>query len=104
LFLGGAAAINAVVVFAALEFAEKLSFVSGYRFSDTATRLKSTAPLGAEPSQIATNEIAFPMCFRFGAGLDHGGRHRHAAAGAAAGAPDSTLEAMALCTTMSPWA
>ncbi|MGA9413722.1 MAG: hypothetical protein WBV60_03470, partial [Terriglobales bacterium] len=28
-------------------FAEKLSFVSGYRFSDTASRLKSDAPLGA---------------------------------------------------------
>ena len=31
----------------ALQFAEKLGFVSGYRFSDTASPSKSTAPLGA---------------------------------------------------------
>ena len=34
---------------AAKQSAEKLGFVSGYRFSDTASRLKSDAPLGAEP-------------------------------------------------------
>jgi hypothetical protein len=30
-----------------LQFAEKLGFVSGYRFSDTASAAKSIAPLGA---------------------------------------------------------
>jgi hypothetical protein len=30
------------------QFAEKLGFVSGHRFSDALSRLLSTAPLGAE--------------------------------------------------------
>jgi hypothetical protein len=32
---------------AALQFAEKLSFVSGHRFSDAVSGLNSDAPLGA---------------------------------------------------------
>ncbi|MGB0049988.1 MAG: hypothetical protein WBP70_21245, partial [Terriglobales bacterium] len=45
---------------AALKFAEKLSFVSGYRFSDAARRLKSDAPLGAEQrkSSFSANCLA----------------------------------------------
>jgi hypothetical protein len=36
------------VTSAAKQFAEKLGFVSGYRFSDTASPSKSIAPLGAD--------------------------------------------------------
>jgi hypothetical protein len=32
-----------------LQLAEKLGFVSGYRFSDTVSALQSPAPLGAAP-------------------------------------------------------
>jgi hypothetical protein len=38
----------AVARSAAKQFAEKRRFVSGYRLSDTASRLKSNASLGAE--------------------------------------------------------
>ncbi len=50
LILGGAAVYrcdNRPLLNAASQFAEKLGFVSGYRFSDTASRSKSIAPLGA---------------------------------------------------------
>jgi len=37
----------------ALQFAEKLGFVSGYRFSDTASAWNSMAPLGAGHAKVA---------------------------------------------------
>jgi hypothetical protein len=45
----------------ALQSAEKLSFVSGYRFSDTASRLKSDAPLGAEERKSSFHRIDFAL-------------------------------------------
>jgi hypothetical protein len=41
------AAISGLFSTTLLQSAEKLSFVSEYRFSDTASRLKADAPLGA---------------------------------------------------------
>jgi hypothetical protein len=50
LILGGAAVHrcdSSIILTTALQFAEKLSFVSGHRFSDAVNALNSDAPLGA---------------------------------------------------------
>ncbi|MGB7926726.1 MAG: hypothetical protein WCF61_01145, partial [Terriglobales bacterium] len=54
------AAVTAFAQHAASQIAEKLGFVSGYRFSDTASRLKSDAPLGAghRNSTFSANSLA----------------------------------------------
>ena len=53
------AAITGLFSMPALQFAEKLGFVSGHRFSDAASRVPSIAPLGAEVS-IWTFSAASP--------------------------------------------
>ena len=69
LLLGGAAVYrcdNRRILIAALQIAEKLSFVSGYRFSDTASRLKSDAPSGAghRNSTFSANSLAAEVTLR----------------------------------------
>jgi hypothetical protein len=50
---------DCIVLNAALESAENLGFVSGYRFSDTVSRSKSDAPLGAGSEQMTFSAVCF---------------------------------------------